>query len=68
MKKFLFPLATMLCQGCLGTAVLFEDDDQPLGEFGTLHSVPDRPAFPDMQTFDKARKELEGENKESSQI
>jgi hypothetical protein len=49
------------CQGCIGTTLFEEEKDQHFREFGTLHSVPDRPEMPDMKAYDNLRRELQQE-------
>lgn len=54
---------TVLCTGCIGSALMHDENDQPLGEFGDLHSVPDRPLPPNMQELLKTRHALESAHK-----
>lgn len=35
--------AVILTSGCIGASILEDEDDQPLGNFPSLNSVPDRP-------------------------
>lgn len=48
----------LLCQGCVGTAFMHEEDNQPQGQFIPLQEVPDRPAPPAFDKYQDARAEL----------
>lgn len=52
-------VVALACTGCIGSTLLHDENDQPLGEFGDLHSVPDKPRLPDKQELLHTRKLLE---------
>ena len=57
--KAVIAIIVLVCGGCLGSSLLHDDDNQPIGTFGDLHTVPERPTPPDIQEFNKIKQDLE---------
>lgn len=56
----------LLLPGCLGSAILFGDEEQ--GEYGNLASVPDRPAPNNLQSYKEEIKHLKQEHIQAENV
>lgn len=54
----LLGLLPMFLSGCIGTAILFESDEDLTAPFPDLHCVPDKPKCPNMKKYKKVEEEL----------
>lgn len=60
MNKYILSLLGMMLSGCVGSYVVFQDEDpQP---FETLHAVPDRHKFTPQKVYTQEETDLKAEH------